>query len=107
MGLGAGMRMAVRKGRSSIAGCQVVGVLKITEVRKTHGLWLILNFSFSCLVAIRAAEREGRKRKERERNYVSRRAPAASGRCGRREGQGAAVGDVTWAPEAGAEVGVG
>lgn len=46
-------------------------------------------------------EGEGKKR-----NYVSRRAPAASGRCGRREGQGAA-GDVTWAPEAGAEVGLG
>lgn len=68
-----------------------------------------MKFSFSCTVAIQAGEREGRKRKrkEREGNYVSRRAPAASGRCGRREGQGATVGDVTWAPEAGAEVGVG
>lgn len=101
------MRMAVRRGGSSIAGCLVLDVLKLTEFRKTDGLWLVLNFSFSCIVAIQAGKREGRKRKERERNYVSRRAPAASGRCGRREGQGAAVGDVTWAPEAGAEVGVG
>lgn len=101
------MRLAVRRGGSSTAGCRVVDVLKITEVRKTGGLWLVLKFSFSCIVARQAGERVGRKRKERQRNYVSRRAPAAPGRCGRREGQGAAVGDVTWAPEAGAEVGVG
>lgn len=74
---------------------------------KTGGLWHVLKFSFSRIAAPQAGKRQGRERKEREGNYVSRRAPAASGRCGRREGQGAAVGDVTWAPEAGAEVGVG
>lgn len=101
------MRTAVRSGGSSTAGCQVVGELKITEVRKTDGIWQWHVFKFSPVAAIQAEGREGRKRKKRQRNYVSRRAPAASGRCGRREGQGAAVGDATWAPEAGAEVGVG